>query len=295
MIVGRRLEGFPGRSRTSPAGSSRRRRSRRCRISRRRSWARKSSRSLFWPGSRRNGGRDPPACQQHLAIVQSARPVIEFVDELPRNPAGKVLKKELAQFRIERAGCGRSDIAAFLQAQHVDQICAPPVQTVASDRTPPIALAASAWLICNSEVRQLVRTGNDARRGCAVCCRCGLDSLMIVELRDRLQAQVGPSSWNCRPRWSSIIRGSAIWRISRCSQLAPDPTTVGVGTSSHSRRDSQTMRKQAAAASESNTCRRRCPKSKRMRRADPRTERVRLMSSARRTISTSLSPPSRRC
>ena len=119
-------------------------------------------------------------CERHLASYKVPKQVIA-VDELPRNPAGKVLKTQLRELRLPNMG----------QRDEADTQPEMP-SLVALLRT---AYASERRATAVSFVQQLVQQLADRPElpdPDEAFLDAGLDSLMIVELRDRLQVEVGP-------------------------------------------------------------------------------------------------------
>jgi len=141
-------------------------------------------------------GRIREFCRQHLAPYKV--PVeIQFLDALPRNPAGKVLKTQLRDPRFlskAAAGDARESSASSPEttgnqnnpsdAEGSGDLIRLLEATYANGR----AGAVTEHLL--AEMRELL--GGDAAPAAeASFIDAGMDSLMIVELRDRLQRQVG--------------------------------------------------------------------------------------------------------
>ena len=147
--------------------------------------------------------------RQNLANYKVPRMVIRL-DELPRNPAGKVLKTQLREYRLDGRGAGT--------ASALDPADGPtPVSNVAdvADGTDEAAPAASASQLQEPTLRDTLMSVHAAsRRGAAVefvqqlvrhvsggedlldpetrLLDAGLDSLMMVEISNQIQVEVGP-------------------------------------------------------------------------------------------------------
>lgn len=148
-------------------------------------------------------------CHENLGTFKAPRQIV-MMDQLPRNPSGKVLKKDLRQFDLappaklpatrasgadahpsnsatgSPASSGRADSEAAAQ----DLPSAPPLMerlrpVHASQRNRAIAT------LLQQEIQELASMQDPPPLNARLV-ESGLDSLMIVQLRDRLQAQVGP-------------------------------------------------------------------------------------------------------
>ncbi len=135
-------------------------------------------------------------CQRHLAAFKVPRQ-IEFIDQLPRNPAGKILKTHLRERTLSTTDHpetpGLATGASPLESDAVTSL------TVTE---PPRLVARLADVHLASREREVVTViqeelsemlGSVELPGPEeTLLDSGLDSLAIVELRDRLQVQVGP-------------------------------------------------------------------------------------------------------
>ncbi len=130
-------------------------------------------------------------CRAHLANYKVPKHCI-VVDELPRNPSGKILKRELRQYELPTASAAitdASDIGASLPAA-TTALREPTLwnnlrKTYATNREQTaIDFVLSLVQTLSGEETQLEP---DAR-----FMEAGLDSLMIVEMSSQIQAEVGP-------------------------------------------------------------------------------------------------------
>lgn len=123
-------------------------------------------------------------CLEHLAAYKVPSRVI-FTDELPRNPAGKVLKKELREYRIDE---NDSDTQVDLGP--------------APENAPGVLLqnlkgshAATRERMIVEHLQEEIRvlTGAETPPSTETALlETGLDSIMMVNLATRLQHQLGP-------------------------------------------------------------------------------------------------------
>ncbi len=119
----------------------------------------------------------------------------QFVDELPRNPAGKVLKTKLRETTLPFTTSNSSATQKVQRSVAIDE----PIATTAELSTPfrdrirrlhPSARQHEITSLIQSELAEIL----DAERVPGVMdsfLEGGLDSIAIVELRDRLQMQLG--------------------------------------------------------------------------------------------------------
>jgi long-chain acyl-CoA synthetase len=151
------------------------------------------------PASNTAGMTEPLASQlkrhakERLADYKVPREVV-FLDELPRNPAGKVLKTSLRELNLQ----------SLLQSEDHANSQQPPSTTGSASRTNPTrptirrrlerSHAASRQAVAISFVQELVQSITNADQVADPEARfldAGLDSLMIVELSSRIQEEIG--------------------------------------------------------------------------------------------------------
>lgn len=117
------------------------------------------------------------------------------IEELPRNPSGKVLKTKLREFDLY-VGTWLGGDDHFETSDHDEHD-----QPIASRVRPPtlrdqleVTHAANRIRVANSFVQQLVQEISDAQEVPEIDARfldCGLDSLMIVEMSSQVQVELG--------------------------------------------------------------------------------------------------------
>lgn len=132
--------------------------------------------------------------QDNLANYKVPRQIIR-IDELPRNPSGKVLKTKLRKMEI-----GIPSLRGGAQSPDSDP-CSVATSQHRSDQTPTLrerlqqSHAASRRDIANQFVQRLVQTITNSSEIAEVETRfldAGLDSLMVVEMSGQIQREVGP-------------------------------------------------------------------------------------------------------
>lgn len=123
-------------------------------------------------------------CLEHLAAYKVPSRVI-FTDELPRNPAGKVLKKELREYKIDESDTDTQ----------VDLGPAPEnAPGVFFQKLKDSHAATRERMVVEhlqEEIRVLTGTETPPATDTALL-ETGLDSIMMVNLATRLQHQLGP-------------------------------------------------------------------------------------------------------
>ena len=131
-------------------------------------------------------------CREHMAPFKVPS-IVEFVPELPRNPAGKVLKRELRQAQLRTPENGPLPAPAPITPDPLpDRFDANAPGLVLLLRTTHAAnrVSVATWHLQRlvGDLMNLDAPPNDL----ATLIELGMESLMMVELRDRLQRQVGP-------------------------------------------------------------------------------------------------------
>ena len=130
-------------------------------------------------------------CRNHLASYKTPRHC-QFIDELPRNPAGKVLKTKLREYPFERT-MDRPDAKGFDEHQPQFQPATRP-PTLWNDLRS--AYASDRLGTATTFLQRLVQTilgSEETVEPEARFLEIGLDSLMIVEMSSQLQGEIGPS------------------------------------------------------------------------------------------------------
>ncbi len=123
-------------------------------------------------------------CLEHLAAYKVPSRVV-FTDELPRNPAGKVLKKELREYELNENDAG----------SQVDLGPAPDNEPGDFLRKLKESHAASRERMVVEHLQEEIRVLTGAESPPATdtaLLETGLDSIMMVNLATRLQHQLGP-------------------------------------------------------------------------------------------------------
>ena len=118
------------------------------------------------------------------------------IDQLPRNPSGKVLKTVLRQYDLQdiRLLSG-ADAAATDDKPHVTHMLATKLREPTLRKQLEAAHAVSHGRIANLFVQQLIQQVSDSEELPSVDARfleAGLDSLMLVEISSQIQAEIGP-------------------------------------------------------------------------------------------------------
>ncbi len=117
------------------------------------------------------------------------------IEELPRNPSGKILKTKLREFDLN-VGTWQVGDGHVETSDHAEYD-----RPIASRIRPPtlrdqlaVTHAANRTRVANSFVQQLVQEISDAEEVPEIDARfldCGLDSLMIVEMSSQVQVELG--------------------------------------------------------------------------------------------------------
>ncbi|MEM8946297.1 MAG: AMP-binding protein [Planctomycetota bacterium] len=130
-------------------------------------------------------------CRQHLASYKVPKHC-EFVGELPRNPSGKILKRQLREFDltapVSESANQASEISASLPERSTP--LRPPTLWKELEGT----YANSRLAVASAFVRNLVQvlSGDDHQLDDeSRFLDAGLDSLMVVEMSSQIQAEVG--------------------------------------------------------------------------------------------------------
>lgn len=129
--------------------------------------------------------------QTHMASYKVPRQ-IAFVDELPRNPSGKVLKTKLREAEVDAAH-GSPERAAQEQES---ESSSPARKALASGLAEKLQneFAANRQQVAVAYLQELVQTLTSAQQPASADARfldVGLDSLMVVEISTQLQAELG--------------------------------------------------------------------------------------------------------
>ena len=131
-------------------------------------------------------------CRDNLANFKVPKHVV-FIDELPRNPSGKVLKTKLREYDLAATSAG----STTNQTTDVSESLPRPTTPM---RSPTLwndlraTYANNRLPVATAFVQDLVRvlSGNDSNPDAdARFLEAGLDSLMIVEMSTQIQAEVG--------------------------------------------------------------------------------------------------------
>lgn len=129
-------------------------------------------------------------CRSRLGTFKAPKH-FEFLQELPRNPAGKVLKTKLREQWAQAPQGSKSESALVLET--VAEGDQPLPQPLLVDQLLAVHSASRhRWLVSwlQQEIRAVAQLEADPAPDLLLL-DAGLDSIMIVELRDRLQQQVG--------------------------------------------------------------------------------------------------------
>jgi long-chain acyl-CoA synthetase len=133
--------------------------------------------------------------KSNLAHYKVPRKIVP-IDELPRNPSGKVLKTLLRQFDFQdRKVLSDDETAAIGDKQNVSPMVSTKLLPPTLRKQLEAAHAASRQRIANSFVQQLVQQISDSEELPSIDARfldVGLDSLMMVEISSQIQVEIGP-------------------------------------------------------------------------------------------------------
>lgn len=128
-------------------------------------------------------------CVGKLAAYKTPKQFV-VVDDLPRNPTGKILKTQLRQIEI---GEDRQDTAAINRDESSEQPGVSDLDSPLLTRLQSVHAAQrerEVTKLIQDEVRELTGSPDELDEKIKLL-DAGLDSLAIVELRDRLQQHVG--------------------------------------------------------------------------------------------------------
>jgi len=198
-------------------------------------------------------------CRENLGTFKTPKQIV-LIDQLPRNPTGKILKKELRQLDLASL---HTQPASGMPAAEVDQATSPvgsnshtrAMACHASDNRPdstaplvqrlqrvhPASRNRAIVALLQEEVQTLVNQtdppGPDTK-----LVESGLDSLMIVQLRDRLQMHVGSHlelaatlvfDHPCIADLATYLEESLPWEVSAADKGSPEASGHALpGTSS---------------------------------------------------------------
>lgn len=127
--------------------------------------------------------------RQHLANYKVPR-LITTIDQLPRNPSGKVLKRELREFDVKHL-IGDLQHTEEASAGSTPQQLKPPTLKTKLESTHASARGKVAVEFVQNMVQQIADVDEPPNPGDGFL-DVGMDSLMIVELSHQIQAELGP-------------------------------------------------------------------------------------------------------
>ena len=132
-------------------------------------------------------------CRQHLANYKVPKHC-EFVSELPRNPSGKILKRELREYDLSDVNNNAVDQALEIGASLPQR--STPLRQPTLWAELGHTYANNRLAVATEFIRNLVQvlSGDEAQlESESRFLEAGLDSLMIVEMSSQIQAEVGAS------------------------------------------------------------------------------------------------------